>query len=192
VEFRLANVAEVISGYTFRERLDAYADGDVAVIQMKNMDTENRLQTGELPRVELADLSDRQLLREGDLIFRSRGLFYTAAAVTSSLGRAVAAAPLMVIRLSSPRLLPEYLRWFINHPSTQATLSALGAGTHVRTLNKVAIESLVIPVPSLERQRSIAELDDLGKREKVLASRIAEQRARVLEEILARHARNTR
>lgn len=189
---RLASIAEVISGYTFRERLDVYPDGDVAVIQMKNMDTEDRLRTGELPRVEIADLSDRQLLREGDLIFRSRGLFHTAAVLTEDLDQAVSAAPLMVIRLSSARVLPEYLRWFINHPSTQATLSALAAGTHVRTLNKAALENLDVPVPPVDRQRRIVEVASLGDREKALVKAISERRGKVLAEILARFARNTR
>lgn len=189
---RLGDITEIFSGYTFRERLDAYPGGDVAVVQMKNIDMEDRLQTNEIARVEIDGLRALQQLREGDLIFRSRGMFHTAALVNKNLGYAVAAAPLMIIRTTSTSVLPEYLQWFINHPATQARLATLAAGTHVRTVNKTAIEEIEVPVPALEKQRRIAELAELGRSERALATRIAEQKARVLEEILSQIARNTR
>lgn len=189
---RLASIAEVTSGYTFRERLDAYPDGDVAVLQMKNIDSEERVLAEDLPRVMLADLNVRQLLRDGDIIFRARGLFHTAAVLTENLGNAVAAAPLMLIRVSSSKVLPEYLRWFINHPRTQAKLKNLAAGSYVRTLNKSAIAKLEIPMLPLERQRQIVAIAELGQQEKAILNRLAETKTRLLEEILAREARNTR
>lgn len=192
MKIQLADIAEVTSGYTFRERLDAYPDGDVAVLQMKNIGPDDRVLTEDLPRIGLADLNARQLLREGDILFRARGHFHTAAVVSGNLNNAVAAAPLMLIRVSSQKVLPEYLRWFINHPRTQATLLNLAAGTHVRTLNKAAIEGLEVPLPPLKQQRQIAEIAELGQQEKALLSRIGEQKGRLLEEILSQVARNTR
>jgi len=188
----LKDIAQVISGYTFRERLDVYPDGDVAVIQMKNLDAQNRLCTDDLPRVDIADLGERQLLRQGDVIFRSRGTFHTAALFSEDVGRAVVAAPLMVIRLSGTKVLPEYLRWFINLPATQAKLSMLATGTHVQTVNKGAIEDIEIPIVQPVQQRRIAELAELSKYEQAISTRIAERKARVLEEMLARHAWNAR
>lgn len=189
---KLADIAEISSGYTFRERLDAYPDGDVAVLQMKNISPDDRVLTQDLPRVGLADLNARQSLREGDILFRARGLFHTAAVLTGNLGNAVAAAPLMLIRVSSPKVSPEYLRWFINHPGTQAKLVNLAAGSYVRTLNKAAIAELDVPLPSLGRQRLIAAIAELGRQEAELLTQIAERKRRLLEEVLAQVARNTR
>lgn len=189
---RLLGIANVASGYTFRERLDAYPDGDVAVLQMKNIGPDDRVHTKDLPRVGLVDLSPRQLLREGDILFRARGLFHTAAVVTEGVNNAVVAAPLMLIRVTSPKVLPEYLRWFINHPRTQEVLKNLAAGSYVRTLNKAAVSNLEVPLPSLERQRQIVEIAELSQREKSLLAAIAERRARLLDEILSQVARNTR
>lgn len=189
---RLTDIAEISSGYTFRERLDAYPDGDVAVLQMKNISPDDKVLTEGLPRVGLADLNARQLLRGGDILFRARGLFHTAAVLTGSLGNAVAAAPLMLIRVYSPKVLPEYLRWFINHPGTQAKLMNLAAGSYVRTLNKAAIAELEVPLPSLGRQRQIAAIAELGRQEAEILKRIVKRKGRLLEEILAQVARNTR
>jgi len=189
---KLADIAEIWSGYTFRERLDAYPEGDVAVLQMKNISSDDRLLTEGLPRVGLVDLNARQVLREGDILFRARGQFHTAAVVSGNLGSAVAAAPLMLIRTKSQKVLPEYLRWFINHPGTQAKLINLAAGSYVRTLNKAAVEALELPLPPLEIQRQIAAVAELSQQEKKLLTELAERKGRLLEEILVRLARNTR
>lgn len=187
---QIKDIAELTSGYTFRESLGSFPKGDTAVIQMKNIDASDRLHLAGVPFVGIADLNARQLARQGDVILRARGLFHTAALVTETLDRAVVAAPLMIIRVTSPDVTPAYLRWFLNLQTTQTTLVSLAAGSYVRTLNKAAIEGLDIPVPTLERQRRIAELAELGVRERTLAMTIAEKRRSMLEEILARHARD--
>jgi len=83
----------------------------------------------------------------------------------------IAAAPLMLLRVSDDRVIPAYVRWFINHPKTQASLSNLAAGTYVQTVGKAGLEGLEIPVPPLERQRQIAELADLAAQEQKLSVR---------------------
>lgn len=188
----LKDIAEIFSGYAFRERVGAFPAGDTAVVQMKNIDFSDNLQLNDVPRVSIPDLNERQLLRQGDLLLRARGLFHTAAVVTQVIERAIAAAPLMVIRVKSPIAQPDYLRWFLNQQATQAELVKLASGSHVQTLSKAAIEELEIPLPPLDRQSRIATLSELGLRERAVAMMIAEKKERVLEEILARYARNTR
>ena len=188
----LRDIAEIFSGYAFRERVGASPAGDTLVIQMKNIDSNDSLQLNDVPRVSIPGLNERQLLRSGDLLLRARGLFHTAAVVTQSIERAIAAAPLMVIRLKSSLAQPDYLRWFFNQRATQAELVKLAAGSHVQTLGKVAIEELEIPLPPLDHQSRIATLAELGLRERAVAMTIAKKKERVLEEILVRYARNTR
>lgn len=109
-------------GYSFRSRLETDAQGDVAVIQMKDIDDANLLHHEGLLRVQMLDLRERHLVQVGDLLFRSRGVTYSAALVGGSLGCAVLAAPMLLIRPQTEVVEPAYLQWFINHPSTQATL----------------------------------------------------------------------
>lgn len=185
---RLKDIAEIFPGYAFRERVGAFPAGDTAVVQMKNIDSTDNLQLDDVPRVSIPDLNERQLLRQGDLLLRARGLFHTAAVVTQGIERAIAAAPLMIIRLKSPHAQPAYLRWFLNQQATQAELVRLAAGSHVQTLSKLAIETLEVPLPPLDRQVQIAYLADLGARDRTLTMRIAEKKAWLLEKALARCA----
>lgn len=186
---KLASLSYITLGYTFRERLDAYPPGDIAVVQMKNLGPDDTLQSGDMPRVALPGFSEKQTLKKGDLILRARGLFYTASLLTENLGQAVIAAPLILIRVSSPKVLPEYLRWFINHPRTQASLANLATGSYVRTLNKQAVEELDITLPALERQRQIVAIAALGEKENALLDQIKKKRNKLLDAVLARYAR---
>ena len=187
---KLSELALVAVGYAFRERLDAYAAGDVAVLQMKNIDEADALcLVDTAPRVNLPNLNDRQCIRKGDLLLRARGQFHTTAEVTADMGRTIVAAPLMLIRVTSADLLPAYLRWFINQPQTQSTLTSLAAGTHVRSINKVVLENLQIPVPTIDKQRMITEIAQLGEREQALTVALGERRVKVLGDTLAQYAR---
>lgn len=188
----LATIAEVRMGYSFRSRLETHAEGDVAVIQMKDIDDANLLYPEGLVRVQMPDLKDRHLVQAGDLLFRSRGVTNSTALVGGGLGRAVLAAPMLLIRPQTDVFEPAYLQWFINHPSTQATLAAQAAGTSVKMIGKGALDQLKVVLPPLEKQRRIVEVAQLASREAALLEELRGRRKALLEGILLRSAEETR
>ncbi len=178
----LGDLAEVQMGYPFRSRLEHDPQGDVAVIQMKDIDDTNLLHAEEAIRVALPEGKTHHLLRAGDLLFRSRGRSNGAALVAEGIGPAVLAAPMLLIRPHT--VLPAYLCWYINAPATQAQLAALAEGTSVRMISAEALKSLPIPVPPLEAQRRIAEAAALAEQEQTLLARIATLRQRLTTHLL--------
>lgn len=190
--FALADIAEVRMGYSFRSRLEADALGDVAVIQMKDIDDANLLHPEGLVRVQMPDLKDRHLVQAGDLLFRSRGVTNSAALVGGGLGRAVLAAPMLLIRPQTDVVEPAYLQWFINHPATQAALAGRAAGTSVRMIGKGALDQLEVVLPPLEKQRRIVEVAQLASREAALLEELRGRRKALLEGILLRSAEENR
>lgn len=179
-------------GYPFRARLERDPNADVAVIQMKDIDEANLLHTENLDRVSLPDLKDHYLVHADDLIFRSRGHTNTAALVAADPGRAVLTAPMMMIRVKTPNVLPFYLNWFINQPSTQARLTRALEGTSVKMISKATLEALEVPVPSVQKQRQIVELAALGAEEQHLSRELTRLRKTYVEGILMRYAQNAR
>lgn len=177
-------------GFPFRSRLEHDAAGSVAVIQMKDIDEANLIHVDETVRVNLPDLRDHHLIRLGDLVFRSRGSTNSAALVSANFGPAVLAAPMLLIR--PVNVLPEYLRWYINLPATQAALAAKAEGTSVRMISKAALATLELPVPSRRKQQQIVEAAELEATEQLLLDRIAKERKRLADGVLLRYARNTR
>lgn len=184
---KLGDIADVRMGYPFRSRLEHDPAGDVAVIQMKDIDDANLLHTEDAIKISLPEGKGHHLIQEGDLVFRSRGRSNSVALVAADIGEAVLAAPMLLIR---PRkVLPAYLHWFINLPATQANLAVLAEGTSVRMISKEALLDMDVPVPSMSRQRRIVDVARLAQREQALMAGIAAQRKRLAEGILMRYAR---
>lgn len=171
----LSALAEIRVGYSFRSRLEHDPAGATPVIQMKDVEGSRLSQAASAVRCSLPDL-DRHQIRDGDILFRSRGRTNTCALVGKGFGTAALAAPLVLIR---PRdILPEYLCWYLNTPQAQASLSSFAAGTSVQMIPLEALRTFSIPVPPLETQQRIADVADLVLRERVLLERLASLRHR--------------
>lgn len=173
-------------GFPFRSRLEHQAAGSVAVVQMKDIDDANLLRVPHAVRVDLGDLKQHHLIREGDLVFRSRGRTNSVALVSADVGTAVLAAPMLLIRPID--VLPAYLFWYINLPATQAVLTAQAEGTSVRMISKATLEALELPVPSRRKQQLIVEAADLAMIEQQLLDRIRQERKRLADGVLLRYA----
>lgn len=182
----IGEVADVQMGYPFRSRLEHEPYGDVAVIQMKDIDDANLIHSGEAVRVTLPGGKSRHLLRPGDLLFRSRGRSNGAALVLEGIGPAVLAAPMLRIR--PHRVLPAYLCWYLNATATQAQLAALAEGTSVRMISAETLKGLAVPLPPQSTQQRIADAATLVEQEHSLLTHIATLRRRTSEHRLMKSA----
>jgi hypothetical protein len=178
---RLGQLADVRMGYSFRSRLEPHAAGDVAVIQMKDIDESNLVHVEGLGRVQMPDLKSHHLLRPGDLLLRSRGSTNSAALVGADLGRAVLAAPMLLIRPTADGVDPAYLQWFLNHAATQAELASQAAGTAVKMIGAATLTALPVTVPPPVIQRLIVEAARLAARESALLDRLKERRKALID-----------
>lgn len=189
----LSELADIQMGYPFRSRLEHEPDGDVAVIQMKDLVGERMdAVPPDLVRVNLAGRAGRYLLRPGDILFRSRGQTNTAVLIAVDLGQALIAAPLMSLRAKSAAVRPDYLAWCINQPASQAYLRTELRGTSVQMISTESLGQLDVVVPSLQRQAAIVELAELGTREQQLMSQTAQLRQRYLQHNLWQYAHHDR
>ena len=184
---KLGQLADISMGHTFRSRLEAVSDGDLAVIQMKDLTDDNRLDPMALTRIELATARPSQFVTPGDILFRSRGQTNTAVLVDEDPGRAIVAAPLLRLR---PRegVIPAYLAWFINLPATQSRLARRAEGTALRMIRKQSLAELEVILPSLARQQAIVELSDLAAREQQLMARLSARRKQYMDNMLIKFA----
>ena len=185
---KLRKIATVHMGYPFRARLEIVEGGNVAVIQMKDIDENSRLDAGGLVPVRLSEVKDIHRVTEGDILFRSRGRVNTATQVDVELGEVVAAAPLLRIRARKNKGLPEYLAWYINQPKAQAYLASHVTGTISKMINKKVVEEMEIELPPLERQKWIVAIARLAAREQELLGLLAEKRKIYLDGILMKLA----
>ena len=172
----IKDIALVQMGVSFRSRIEPEADGTVAVIQMRDLTEDNKLSHRNLLTIKMNGFSDHHLVKRKDLIFRSRGQTTTAAIIDTEIGPAVVAAPLLRVRVTSKRVLPEYLCWFVNQASAQAFLHSRATGTAMTMIGKAALDALQVPLPALETQERIVALADLANEEQRLLRELAEKK----------------
>ena len=185
MKYKLKDIALVQMGLSFRSRIEPDTDGNVAVIQMRDL-IEDKLDYGNLMTVNINGINERHLVKYKDMIFRSRGKTTTATIINHELDRAVVAAPLFLIRATSKKVLPEYLYWFINQSSSQAFLHSRATGTAMIMIGKSALDALEIPLPNLKIQERIVTLADLLNEEQRLMRDLAEQKEKLVKAIQMR------
>lgn len=166
-------------------------NGSTTLIQMKDLGEDNIVHFRNATKIDAAP-NINQLLKAGDIVFRSRGQNNTAAIVTQEFCQAIVAAPLFRIRAKQNEVLPEYLLWFINQPQAQTFFATRAKGTRVKMISKQALEELEIALPHREIQRKIAEIYGLAREEQALMEALKGRKEKYIQGILMRAASESR
>ena len=190
MKVEIKQLATVQMGYSFRSRPELSSNGDVAVIQMKDLLPNNTVDCNELVKIDMEEVKEHHLARRGDLIFRSRGYVTTAAVLLDDPGKAVVAAPLLRIRITRPgEILPEYLNWYIGQRDAQRYFTSRQEGTSVNMVSRKQLEDMPVDIPPLEQQKNIVELASLSAREQTLLRSLADKREQYISTVLMQFAK---
>lgn len=183
---RLSQVTSLRAGYPFRGAIDALERGEVAVIQMRNIEGE-LIDWPSVTRVALPAKRAPEFLANGDVIFTTRGRRNFALAIEDVAGPAVCSPHFFVLQSREPdRLLPAFLAWQINQKPAQEYLQQAATGSHILNITRAAIESLPLALPPVAVQRAIVELADTAQRERDLVNALINNRQRQLDAVAAR------
>lgn len=170
----LSALAQIHTAVVFRNQAPQEApDGNVRALAIRDLVSTAPLQWHELPKIAVHAKYLVHCLQPGDVVIPSRGDYYKACLYTGPTETVLPVGQLNVIR-SSDRLDAGYLVWYLNLKSTQARLSLMLTGTSIKALTKTSLVSLEIETPDLERQRRIAELDQLTGRIAAIRHRLSE------------------
>jgi hypothetical protein len=180
---QLSEVAELRSGYPFRNRIEPVAEGSCRLVQMKDLDVLVGLREDQFARIEPPSNYQSHVLHNGDVLMAGRGACNHAVTFVAEPGNTIAAANLFVLR---PRrsALPDYLAWFLNLPATQTRLRAMRAGSSVPFVRLNELRELDVPLPDLELQKRIVEIYKLSLQEEELLARIQTQRRTLVDATL--------
>ena len=178
---KLKDISEISTGVTFRMRLEHTTDGNVSIIQMKDLGDNHIVNLNELIKSKIESPKQRQYVKKFDIIFRARGQNLTAAILNHDISDSIVSAPLIRIRANTSIVLPEFLWWSINQRSSQAYLISQSKGTMLKLVSKKSLEDLEIILPSLDKQNRIIKCIGLVRQEQNLLSEIQKKRALVSE-----------
>jgi hypothetical protein len=179
---KLNKIALIQSGYHSRGRVEPHEDGSHFLLQARDVDGEKQTyQRDTLIRFN-PDLSRKDgTLKNNDILFMARGSRNYSVLLEEIPVHTLAAACFFVVRVSNRKLLPPYLCWYLNQPPVERYLvRQSGRGVHMPVVRRSVLEKLDIPVPNLEIQKKIVEMEALRRQEEYLINRLAEKRKQLI------------
>jgi restriction endonuclease S subunit len=159
---QINNIAEVISGYTFRVAIKPEKGGNVFVFQARDIVQNvpfSDIYT--LTRISHETLGYAGYLKKNDVLLIARGMksgAFRSTIFVSNEPNVIASSSVHVIRITTPDALPEYVSHYLNSKVGQDSLSGIVSGSYIGALPRRALEKIKIPIPSLQKQETIVNL----------------------------------
>ena len=180
----LGDVAAIAAGYPLRGAVDELTSGDVAIVQMRNVDADSGVNWSEVQRIALPSKRPPPFLAVGDIIFPTRGTRNFALALDTVDGQAVCSPHFFVMRvLDANRIAPAFLAWQINQRAAQEYFQREATGSHILNIRREVIENLPVAIPPVATQHIIVALADAARSERASLTKLIENRNQQLEAI---------
>lgn len=179
---QLEKIAKIQSGYISRGKIEPFEDGSHLLLQARDVDGEKfSYKVDKLIRFN-PDLSNSDgILKKNDILFMARGARNYSVLLGEIPDSTLAAACFFIVRVSNEKLLPAYLCWYLNQPPVECYLFRhSGRGVHMPVVRRSVLEKLDIPLPNLEIQTKIVDMEALRKQEEDLTNRLAEKRKQLI------------
>jgi hypothetical protein len=187
---KLKDLANIHSGFISRGKIDQRDDGTCLLLQAKDVDADRLSYRADalvrfLPKLSAKD----RFLASGDILFMARGVKNFSILIDKLPDRVLAAACFFVVRVSDSGILPEYLCWYLNQSTVEGYLKRFsGRGVHMPVVRRSVLESIDIPLPPLDIQQQIAEMNSLLRKEQDLYKMLAAKRKNLMTEICLKAA----
>ena len=162
---RVLEIANVRMGCGFRSKIEHNPEGNVPVIQPKDITNSGLLQVNDINRVKMPTIKPGQVLTKGDVLLTSRGKFASTVYAGKFKENYVAAGSLLVLTVKAKiPILPEYLSLYFNSAKGKLELNRLTECTTIPYLNRSNLEQMDIPIPPLEKQENLVALERIKQR----------------------------
>ncbi len=186
---RLCDVTRILTGYTFRTRIEDDPGGSFRVIQGKDIRPDGSLDAAYLTPIHLSDRSHadpEKWVRAGDVLLMTRGNFNYAVFIDVKLPPTVTQNSFCTLRvIPEAGIYADYLATILNQPAIQSQLKNLQSGSSIPNITLGALKNLEIPLPPLPFQSEIVRLAQAIRVEKSLADQLHATRLRQLDALTA-------
>jgi len=181
---KLSQAASIRQGYQFRSKIITDPNGEIPVIQMANIDSGKFINWKSVQCIS-DQIKEEHYLKPGDLIFCARGTNNYSLVIDNTVRRnSIAVSQFLVIEPDTTKLLPSYLAWFLSQKDSIDYIRSNTLMSTVPLINKITLEEMPIPLPSLEKQNTIANIYELASKENDLIQRIQSLKSKKLNTIM--------
>ena len=176
----LKDIATIKAGHPFRGTIKEDSEGNGFVVQVKNLNSDGKIDLEQLVQTNVQGRRTPEWLKNGDVLFLSRGPKLTAAAVIDPPEKAVCSPHFFVIELQNTDVLPEFLAWQLNQNDVQRYLKKSAAGSAQVSVKRGVLENVILTIPSVKNQKNIVNLVDCVVKEKHLFAKLIQNREQQL------------
>jgi len=173
---RIADCAELLPGYALKARVENEPGGTHQVIVGRHLADD--LSYKYIPKHELCITPrgklDKYLVSRGDVLFVSRGTKNRAVVIDDVPPLTVASAVFYILR-PKEGVEPAYLAWCLNQSPIMARIDQMRTGAGTPIVQRSEFGDIVVPLPSLEKQKQLATLGDLMAKEQTLRKKLTEE-----------------
>jgi len=162
---KLSQIANISSGYTFRGPIENDPNGDILVLQAKNIQTNQNIENiDHFSKISDKSLRNPYFLQYNDIVLVSRGSGFGSfrSAMFISKGKNIMpSSSVHVIRLNDVTVLPKYACLYLNSDTGQkALLQIVTGGSYIQSILLKNLSSLEISIPPIHTQKSIIALHE--------------------------------
>ena len=176
---KLGSICDIRVGHAFRSRPYRLQDGNVLVLQPKNVSKHGSISFG-VDGPLRTEATVPKLLQQDEVLVVNRGRF--AAAVFNLPGSEswIVSSSLLVLAVQDQTVLPEYIVSYLNSSSGQRQFQRHSEQTTVPFISGGNLGQMEIPIPSLDRQRSLVALDKVA----TTCARLTDRKMKLYRQIL--------
>jgi restriction endonuclease S subunit len=159
---KLSEIADIVSGYTFRGSIENDPKGDIFVLQAKNISiNQDILNTNDLITVSDKSIRNPYFLEHNDILLVSRGSgagsFRSAVFASDDIN----VMPSSSVHVKDVTVLPKYVSLYLNSQDGQKTLAQIVTGaSYIQSILVKNLTDFPIPIPPIHTQKSIISLHE--------------------------------
>lgn len=179
---KLKEISDIHSGYITRGKIEASVDGSHYLLQAKDVDGDKLShRNDDLIRFHPTLSRTDRFLERGDLIFMARGAHNFTIQLADFPEPALAAACFFIVRACQSRVFPGYLCWYLNQaPVERYLIQHSGRGVHMPVVRRAVLENIQVPLPTMDVQRKIADMNALMLKEMDLLQQLGRKRRELI------------
>ena len=160
----LRELGNIRRGHISTTRSSNLADpSSVRALQMGDLPQDGSIPWAPLRRVQPAGSWKTSVIQDGDVVLPLRSTRVSAVVARGVLPRTVAVGHWAIIT-AGPTVLPEYLAWYLAHPTMARQWRQAEVGSKLAFVPLAAVREMQVEVPPLDVQQRIVTVHALHKR----------------------------
>ena len=180
---KFIDIAKIRLGYSFREKLEEDDEGNLPIIQFKDLQSCIFENADNCLRLSADKIKPSHWLKYGEILLSNRGNY--KAAVNYCRYPCVASGVFFVLTVQDKNFLPEYVAAFLNSQEGQKSLTKHHNISGVNSINRAELEQIDIPLLPLEKQKQLVELFLLYEKEVDIFEKLKQSRKKLINSILS-------